>query len=163
MKEDLSELDLIGLLDRLEPIPEPPIVSLWPQTEAWLWVGLIAFALAAWLIRRTLIHRHASAYRRVALREITAAAESPAALAEILRRTALVAFPRAEVAGLYGDEWLAFLDRTGGGSNFREGAGRAFAQAPYDDQITDGANLQLLAARWVRRHRGAQGELEGET
>jgi hypothetical protein len=159
MNEELSGLDLIGLLERLEPIPEPALVSLWPQTQAWLWVGLLVFGFAAWLMRRSLRRRRANAYRRVALREIGAAAESPAALAEILRRTALAAFPRTEVAGLYGDEWLGFLDRTGGldrtgaGCDFRDGVGRAFAHAPYARETAESAELAALAARWVRGHR----------
>jgi len=168
MNDDLSGLDLIELLDRLEPLPEPPVVSFWPQTEAWLWVGFVGLALAAWFVRFALIRRRANAYRRAALREIAVATKSSANLAEILRRTALVAYPRAEVAGLYGDDWLDFLDRTGGldrtshGSDFREGVGRAFADAPYTDteQGAESKQLAALAARWVRRHRN---HVEAET
>lgn len=164
MNENLSGLDLIALFDQLEPLPEPPSVSLWPQTVAWIWVGLIVVTLAAWIIRSALLRRRANAYRRAALREI-ALAESPAALAAILRRTALAAFSRSEVAGLYGDEWLTFLDRTGGldrtgdpdrtnaGSDFREGVGRVLAQAPYTPENTESTELAVLAARWVRHHR----------
>jgi hypothetical protein len=159
MNEELSGLDLIGLLEQLEPIPEPALVSLWPQTAGWLWVGLLVFGLAVWLIRRSLRRHRANRYRRAALREIGAASGSPAALAEILRRTALAAFPRTAVAGLYGDEWLAFLDRTGGldrpgaGCDFREGVGRAFAQAPYAREMAESADLAALAKRWVLGHR----------
>jgi hypothetical protein len=153
MNQDLSELDLIGLLGKLEPISEPPIVSLWPQTEAWVWIGLAVFGFAAWLLRLVLLRHRANAYRRAALREIAAARENPAVLAEILRRTALAAFPRAEVAGLYGEEWLAFLDRTADGTGFREGPGRAFAHAAYREQTLETTWLATLATRWVRRHR----------
>jgi hypothetical protein len=153
MNEDLSELDLIGLLGKLEPIPAPPIVSLWPQTEAWVWIGLVVFGFATWLLRLVLLRHRANAYRRAALREIAAARENPAVLAEILRRTALAAFPRAEVAGLYGEEWLAFLDRTADGTGFREGPGRAFAHAAYREQTLETARLATFATRWVRRHR----------
>jgi Domain of unknown function (DUF4381) len=154
MNEDLSGLDLIALLDRLESIPEPPTVSLWPQTEAWVWVGLAVLVVFVWLIRRVRLCRRANAYRRAALREIAAAGDSHVAVAEILRRTALVAFPRAEVAGLHGEDWLAFLDRTGGGgTEFCEGEGRVLARAPYSAEEVDAKQLAILAARWVRRHR----------
>jgi len=160
MNEDLGQLDLIELMDRLAPVPEPPAISLWPQTEAWLWAGLVALVFAAWLIRHWILHRRANSYRRAALREIRAAVDSPAALAEILRRTALVAFPRSQVAGLYGDEWLAFLEHTGGGKAFREAPGRAFARAPYAKDAGEAMELAALAARWVRHHRRAsEGEL----
>jgi len=169
MNEDLSKLNLIDLLGQLSPVAEPPTISLWPQTEAWGWVGVVAVVLAAWLIRRLLLQRHANAYRRVALREIDAAGDSLGALAEILRRTALVAFPRAEVAGLYGDEWLSFLDRTSSGSDFREGVGRSFASAPYvataegseqpekAARVAETKQLVALAVRWVRHHRKEAG------
>jgi Ca-activated chloride channel family protein len=155
VNEDLANLNLIELLDRLSPVPEPPVVSLWPQTEAWLWLGLGLFALTVWLIRRWLLHRHANAYRRAALQEIAEVGDSPVALAEILRRTALAAYPRSEVAGLYGDEWLAFLDRTGQGTDFREGAGQTLARAPYSGETPEAKQLVVLATRWVRSHRRA--------
>jgi hypothetical protein len=168
MKEDLTDLDLLELLERLAPVPEPQAVSLWPQTEAWFWVALVGLVLAAGLLRSVLLRRRANAYRRAALEEIRLAAESPVALAEILRRTALAAYPRADVAGLFGEEWLAFLDRTGrsgsglSASAFREGPGRAFAVAPYEGETPerhDAKELSRLAASWVRRHRrSAEGE-----
>ena len=153
MSEDLTKLDLIGLLDLLEPLPEPQPVPLWPQTAGWFWLGLIFFALAAWLARRWLLRRRANAYRRAALREIAAAGEDPSILAAILRRTALAAFPRAQVAGLYGEAWLAFLDQAYGGTEFSSGPGRVLARAPYD-KGSDAAELAVLAADWVRRHCG---------
>ena len=151
MSEDLSKLNLIELLDLLEPVPEPPPVSLWPQTEGWIWLGVIAAVGAAWLIRRWLMARRADAYRRAALKEIAAAGDDPAVLAEIVRRAALAAFPRAQVAGTYGEDWLAFLDRSYDGTGFSEGPGRALASAPYAP-AANAPGLAALAAEWVRRH-----------
>ena len=152
MQEDLSRLNLVELLERLEPVPEPAAVPLWPQTVAWLWIGLLLLSVVLWLGRRWQRHRHANAYRRAALGAIAAAGDDPAALAAILRRTALVAFPRREVAGLYGDAWLAFLDRAYGGAEFTRGPGRVLATAPWAPG-TDAAGLAPLVATWVRRHR----------
>ena len=160
-------MGLLGLLERLEPVPEPAEIALWPQTTAWLWLGLILSGLLIWSGHQILRHRRANAYRRAALREI-AAAESSAGVAEIVRRTALTAYPRADVAGLYGEEWLAFLDRTGGfdgsrrrvgssaGASFSEGLGRAFVDAPYAhnaNESSKSADLARLAAEWVCKHR----------
>ncbi len=152
MSEDLSELDLVELMVLLEPVPEPPPVSLWPQTAGWIWVGIIVAVGVAWLIRHWLRHRRANAYRRAALDEIAAAGQDPSALAGILRRTALAAFPRADVAGLYGEDWLAFLDQTYGGTGFRQGPGRLLTLAPYT-AAENAKGLGPLAAEWVRRHR----------
>jgi len=98
-----------------------------------------------------------NAYRRAALKEIRAAGESPAMRADILRRTALAAYPRSDVAGLHGEEWLAFLDASYRGSQFRSGVGRVLATAAYRPaQPVEG--LQSAAVSWVRGHNRANGK-----
>jgi len=156
MSQDLANLNLVELLDLLEPIPEPPPIPLWPQTAGWIWLGLAVLVIAAWLGRRWVVAYRANAYRRAALRAITAAGDDPAALAAVLRRAALAGYPRAEVAGLYGEDWLAFLDQTYGGTGFREGPGRLLAVAPYAS-ATKAPDLTSLAAEWVRRHHRPHG------
>lgn len=151
MSEDLTKLNLVELLDLLEPVPEPTPVSLWPQTTGWIWLGLALLAAAVWIVRRWRRQRHANAYRRAALQEIATAGNNPAVVAQILRRTALSAFPRSEVAGLHGEDWLSFLDRTYGGNGFLQGPGRLLAVAPYAQSV-EAADLAPLAAEWVRRH-----------
>ena len=151
MSEDLSRLTLVDLLDLLEPVPEPPQVSLWPQTAGWIWLGLAVACVAAWLGRRWLATRRANAYRRAALKAIAAAGDDPVALAEIVRRAALAGYPRAEVAGLYGEDWLAFLNQAYGGTGFREGPGRLLAVAPYTS-ARRAPDLASLVAEWVRHH-----------
>ncbi len=152
MSEDLSRLTLVELLELLEPVPEPADISLWPQTEGWIWFGIVLVAGAGWLVRRWRLRRRTNAYRRAALKEIASADNDSAALAEILRRTALVAFPRADVAALHGERWLDFLDRAYGGSGFRNGPGRAVATAPYA-RFAGPPDLAPLAFEWVRGHR----------
>ena len=156
MGDELSHLNVLKLLERLEPVPEPPPVSLWPQSEGWIWLGIAVVVGLAWLARRWLNRRRANAYRRAALNEIAAAGNDPTALAEILRRTALAAFPRADVAALHGERWLDFLDRAYGGSGFRNGPGRALATAPYA-RFAGPPDLAPLAVEWVRRHRRPAG------
>ena len=151
MSEDLSRLTLIDLLDLLEPVPEPPQISLWPQTAGWVWLGLAVMCVVAWLSRSWLKSRRANAYRRAALKEIAAAGDDPAALTVIVRRAALAGYPRTEVAGLYGEDWLAFLDEAYGGTGFREGPGRLLATAPYTP-ARSAPDLASLVALWVRHH-----------
>jgi hypothetical protein len=47
------------------------------------------------------------------LRDAARRATALVAVAELLKRTAITAFPREQVAGLTGAAWFAFLDRTG--------------------------------------------------
>ncbi|MGI9437169.1 MAG: DUF4381 domain-containing protein [Geminicoccaceae bacterium] len=157
MSDDLSTMNLVELLDLLEPVPEPPAVPLWPETVGWIWLGIVLIAGLAWLVRRWLLDHRANAYRRAALKEVALAGDDASAVAEVLRRTAIAAFPRAKTAGLYGEDWLAFLDRTYGGTGFSKGPGRVIASAPYRS-VNDNEDLAPLATAWVRRHR--QGSLD---
>ena len=145
-----------GLVD----IPLPQEVGLWPQTwpaRIAIVVLLAAALIAIWQLMR---HRHATRYRREALAELkrienSDAAELPAQLALLLRRTALAAFPREQVAPLAGPSWLAFLDRTGNATEFSEGVGRWLASAPYARAVLDGTQrtqLVALVQRWIRGH-----------
>ena len=149
-----------GLVD----IPLPAQVSLWPQTPASqiaivvLAAGLIAGTF--WLVRR----RRANRYRRAALRELGTiearltsdpGTDLSAALATLVRRTALAAFPRAQVAALAGADWLAFLDRTADRHDFSQGPGQAleinaYRLAPADTQRQHA--LVGLVRNWIRTH-----------
>lgn len=152
MNGEAAPLNLIDLLDRLIEPPEPIPVSMMPQTWGWAALGLIL--LAACTIVAILLWRRyrANAYRRDALRELEGVRDDPAAIAAILRRTALAAYPRRDVAGLAGDDWLRFLDARVSGNGFFEGPGQLVAVAPYR---TIGAEPALYAVvrGWIVRHR----------
>jgi len=79
------------------------------------------------------------------------------ALALLVRRTALAAFPRQEVASLAGPAWLAFLDRSYGGDGFSHGAGRVLSLSPYEPQRSGAGGADMrplidLVHRWIRNH-----------
>jgi len=152
MNGESQTTSLVGLLDRLIEAPELPPVSMMPQTWGWLAVALILLAagtLAALHIRR----RHlANAYRRSAIQELEAVRSDPAAIAAVLRRTALAAYPRSDVAGLAGEDWLRFLDAQVSGNGFCEGPGRLVTEAPYRMTKDDPA-LYTIARDWIVRHR----------
>ncbi|MDB6178361.1 DUF4381 domain-containing protein [Paracoccus sp. Z330] len=149
--EQVDNDSLVGLLDQLVQ-PDPPApVSMLPQTWGWVVVGLLVLALLGYLAHKLIKHRRANAYRREALDLLDAARDDPARIAEILRRTALVAYPRDKVAWLTGEDWLHFLDHQIDKPVFAQGPGRAIATAPYRDQAPDAA-LTVLAANWIRHH-----------
>jgi Domain of unknown function (DUF4381) len=145
-----------GLID----IPLPPEVSLWPAT--WpariVLAALIVAAVAG--IWQWLRYRRANRYRREALTELgkiagTASQPTVAQLALLVRRTALAAFPREQVAPLAGEAWLGFLDRSFDSTEFSAGAGRLLASGPYAP-VTPGeqqlAALVELTRQWIRGH-----------
>ncbi len=150
---------LAALID----IPLPREVSLWPQTWP-LRIAIVLIATATLLAIWRFVHRfRANRYRREALAELEGISRASGSLPDqiatrlsvLLRRTALAAFPRETVAPLAGTAWLAFLDRSYGGQEFSQGAGRLLISAPYrraapgDDEVEA---LVGVARRWIRRH-----------
>ena len=151
MTEDLTKLNLIELLDRLETIPEPEPISFLPQTVTWIWIGLVLLMVIVWfLFNKYKIYR-ANRYRRVAIQEVSQANHDTAMLANILRRTALVAFPRTQVASLHGDNWLAFLNQTYPGEEFSSELGRVLISAPYTSNQPN-SDVTSLVTQWIRTH-----------
>lgn len=140
-------------LDRLHDIVEPPPVPWWPPAPGWyLLLALVALA-STWFCLRFWKQWRASAYRREALRELRAA-ESPAEIAELLRRTALAVAPRSTIAALSGDDWAEWL-----ASCVPESMPRAVHQllagSVYDPTTptTDLALVRDYANTWIVRHR----------
>ncbi|MCA0873043.1 DUF4381 domain-containing protein [Seohaeicola saemankumensis] len=151
MNDTEQPVSLVGLLDQLVLPPEPAPVSMMPQTGGWLVLAALALILAGWALWAGIRRYRENAYRRAALAALKLADDDPAAIAAILRRTALAAYPRQAVASLSGADWLAFLDRTGGSDSFCSGPGQALAEAPYHPVGPVGA-LTETAALWIRRH-----------
>lgn len=141
-------------LEGLNDIVVPDPVSLMPQTAGWIILGaivvavLVTFTVLAWARYRR------NAYRREAL----ALVESTplAALPALVKRVALAVALRTDVASLTDDAWLAFLDRTYGGTGFSSGPGRPLASLSFDPAAPDqreSEDLRRLVAVWIRNHR----------
>lgn len=153
MSEDLSGLNLVELYDRLIQPEVPPPLSMWPQTAGWLWLGAALLLLTLFAVWKFYTWRRATAYRRAALAALKEAGDDPVAISDVLRRTALAGFPRAEVAQLYGSDWLAFLDHSVPSGGFAGSeAGQVLAAAPHRPQAPN-RDLPALAESWIKTHR----------
>jgi hypothetical protein len=140
-------------LDRLHDIVLPPDVPWWPLAPGWYGLLAVALVLLCWLTFRHWQSWRANAYRRAALREL-AATNNAAGVAEILRRTALVIAPRADVAHKTGNDWLNWLESRGGGvlsAEIREDLTRGVYARTTDER--DISRLRDYAARWISSHR----------
>ncbi len=158
----ISTDPVAGLID--VPLPSP--VSLFPQTPMSRIAILALLAIVILAIWRFAHYWRVNRYRREALSELDriearfdtdkASEDLATNLSVLVRRTALATFPRAKVAPLAGRDWLAFLDRTYGGSEFSQDPGRLLASAPYQQRSPNDADLTLLVRivrRWIRWHR----------
>ena len=108
-------------------------------------LAVVVVSFRAWRRWRT------DAYRREALRELHGA-NSTAEVAEILKRTALVAYDRSQVASLSGAAWTQWLGQTAGvimpahiGEALTHGV---FAKGDSGDT----AEVAAFAADWVLCH-----------
>ncbi len=137
-------------LSNLRDIVVPPEVALWPPAPGW-WILLAGGIAMAAILAGMIIARHRrNAYRRAALVALDGADASD--ISTILKRAALAAWPRAEVASLTGADWLAFLDRTARSDAFTQGAGRDLEALAFGG-AGDKQAVLAAARNWVRRHR----------
>ena len=162
---------LAGLRDWHLPAP----VAWWPPAPGWwLVAGFILVAGALGWVRWQRRQR-ASAAARVALARLAVLRQEfeaggdqrrfAAGVSQLLRRLALIRYPRERVAGLTGTAWLSFLDASGGGNAFSDGPGQMLGELQYrapgsgaDQWSTsapapDAAALAALATGWIRTHR----------
>jgi hypothetical protein len=146
-------------LSKLRNIVLPPPVSFWPPAPGWWIVGAALAGAALILLMQGFLRYRRNAYRRQALHELDAIGPPRNAaraqhISAVLKRTALVAFPRRDVARLSGASWLAFLDRTGRTDAFSNGPGRMLPSFALGAVPTaDGEAILREAQRWIRRHR----------
>lgn len=137
-------------LSNLRDIVVPPEVALWPPAPGW-WILLAGGLAMAAILAGMIVARHRrNAYRRAALAALDRADAGD--ISTVLKRAALAAWPRTEVASLTGADWLAFLDRTARSDAFTQGAGRDLEALAFGG--TGDKQAVLAAARdWVRQHR----------
>ena len=155
-------------LENLYDIMTPPPVPWWPPAPGWYVVGTAVLVLAVWAGWSWWRRWQAAAYRRAALAALqqlkacTAdeAQRAPALreLPELVKRTALAAFPRQQVASLSGAAWLAFLDRTGHTNAFTYGRGQFLPVLSYDPHTASRLDTQeveelcSVVSSWIQDH-----------
>ena len=131
-------------LDNLRDIvvPEPP--PLWPPAaEIWWLLAIFGLTLAILLFqwRRA---RSRNAYRRAGFALLDDAG-TVHEISVILKRVALAAFPRDQVASLYGEDWGGFLQQTCPRCDFLPLV-RAKPDTPASSEV------RRLAGTWIRHH-----------
>jgi hypothetical protein len=137
-------------LSNLKDIVVPPEVPLWPPAPGW-WILAVGCVAAGAILVAVVVDRHRrNAYRRRALLELDHVEAHD--ISAVLKRAALVAWPRAEVASLTGEEWRAFLDRSARMDAFTRGAGRDLEALTFGGG-GDVPGVLAAAKSWIRRHR----------
>ncbi len=150
-------------LAQLKDIHLPNPVSWWPLAPGWYVMGIFILFLislfAFWLYKR---HAHALA-KKQALKllahykkqyeKTSDTSLTSAHISELLRRVALVYYPRDQVASLQGDAWLQFLNETSKGIDFNP-IRHMLLDTPFKQKDT--VNLTPLfhkAEHWIKQRR----------
>jgi hypothetical protein len=140
-------------------IPEP--VAWWPPAPGWYVVAALVLLALLVLTFRGIQRWQRNRYRREALAILAQVRDNGSGQAsrvpELLKRAALSAFPRDEVAGLNGAAWYRFLDGSARCDRFSAHAGTLLAKASYgaSPSLTEREFTVLCEAAefWLRRHR----------
>ena len=154
-----------GNLTNLHDIVLAQPVSWWPLAPGWYVLAFVIAALVLVFVWRTRRRWLARRYRRQALLELRAIAHdslepatAAASMMTLLKRTALTAYPRQQVAGLSGADWWSFLDQCTGGEKFRKQLGPATSALVYSDSPSTDATattvqqLSMATEFWIRNH-----------
>lgn len=151
-------------LARLHEIHLPEPISWWPLASGWYVVGGLLLCILIVLAYGLIAHFYQGRAKRQALRLLVAYEKqymlernsqlSSARISELLRRVALVYFPREQVASLQGESWLHFLNNSGDNIDFSV-VRAVLLEQPYQPIDIQG-NLPLffsMAKTWISQRR----------
>lgn len=148
-------------LSQLKDIHLPDPVTLWPLAPGWYVVIALVLILIIWLAYLVNKWHFNALAKKQALNLLKMYKKQyeedkntqllSARISELLRRVALVYYPRQEVASLHGDAWLDFLNKTSKGIDFKP-VKSMLLESPF--KTAESVNLQPLITRsqlWIKQ------------
>jgi len=147
----------------LGPLYEPNAMRFSFETPGWYVLGILLLLVATFLFFSWLKRYRKNAYRREALKTIARIEQHSQNQNEgnqlndiwvLLKFVAIEAFGRQEVAQLYGDEWLEFLESKGKNTPFTDYrqhiANTLYEPISLDPKETKA--LMELSKQWISTH-----------
>lgn len=152
-------------LAQLRDIHLPTPISWWPLALGWYALLAILLSVSIGLIYLSHKRRlHAQAKNQaLKLLDIYKANHEKepntqlmsARISELLRRVALVYYPRSDVASLNGKDWIVFLNKTGKGIDFNPVASMLlespFKPSPKGKESLNLKPLMSRAEQWIKQ------------
>ncbi|BCG66000.1 MAG: hypothetical protein methR_P3872 [Methyloprofundus sp.] len=146
----------------LRDVQIPAAISWWPPAIGW-WVLAILIPLSLYLLfrlyrrltRKTAL-KAAKKYFKVLQQDTELSElEKLQALSKLMRRTAISLYPRNDVAGLVGNQWLNFLDNSMPTPQFSSDTGRLLTDSLYRSPTKLEALTPLFAlcATWLAQQK----------
>lgn len=153
----------VEALAQLKDIHLPEAVGWWPPAPGWYGVMVVIFGLIVLitlLAYRRYLNAQAKKQALVLLKTYIVQYEKDrntqlmsARVSELLKRVALVYFPRHQVASIHGQEWIDFLSKTGKKIDF-EPVKTMLLDLPF--KPNDKTNLDPLLIRaklWIQQRK----------
>lgn len=148
-------------LAQLKDISLPPAIGWWPLAPSWYVVIFLVLSVTV-VVSYLLYKRHLNSlakkkallllkvYQQNYERDHNAQLAS-SHISELLKRVALVYFPRTKVASIYGDAWVDFLNQSSKGIDFYP-VKSMLLDSPF--KTAESVNLQPLfncAELWIKQ------------
>jgi len=147
----------------LGPLYEPEAVGFSFHSPGWYFLGGMLILLAIYLSIKWLRNYLKNAYRRDALKHLSAIESrlgrqedlvSLQSILVLLKNVAMQAFGRESVAALYGMDWLIFLEEKGKNTPFQKYSSSISAslyrlEKPRAEQLRE---IIELSKRWIKTH-----------
>ena len=155
-------------LQNLNDIVLPPGIGWWPLAPGWYTLAVILLAVLAWFSYRSLQRWLRNRYRREALQNLALLEQglqdpeqrnaSLRQLPALLKRAALSAYPRSEVASLSGKAWHDFLNSRVKNTLFDESTLITLDKVAYSSGDLSNVDAQAAASLfeaskgWLKNH-----------
>lgn len=147
----------------LGPLYEPETVQFSFQTPGWYFLAGMLFLLAVFVFYKWLKNYLKNAYRREALKNLAAIEEKynqqndSLCLNDVLillKLVAIKAFGRQNVAQLYGNNWLLFLEEKGKDTPFSKYSSAILSAAynPGETKNDEVVEIISLTQKWIKTH-----------
>ena len=142
-------------------VPEPIRFSF--ETPGWYLLGSLLFLFIIFFLFKRLKHYRGNAYRREALKKIALIEDHQNKQQDILyinsilivlKAVAIRSYGRQQVAPLYGDDWLLFLESKGENTPFTQYK-NSIINALYKTVLIDiqeSTKIVELSKKWIKTH-----------
>ena len=151
-------------LAQLKDIHMPDPIGWWPLAPGWYVLAIVLLAMLLGFLYLVGYFYHHTRAKRQALRVLERYEKehlrqdnsqlTAARLSELLKRVALVYYPRTRVASLQGQAWIEFLNETSRDCDFNS-VRELLIDAPYQPtKSCDLVPLFNIVKVWIKQRRG---------